>query len=158
MPVLRDTAGSESMSSRHMCSMKVSAIAAWSCWEWIMSFDFDMAATVSAGNVLRRQQTNIVLHAAWYLYHQLSTITGYPDLMDSYCFITCISSNSWINFKYAHTASYPNRLCNTATTTTVCLNAHPHIPARVHVQLRSTGRWCWHRSQQLGWQKIEPVL
>lgn len=28
MPVLRDTAGSESMSSRHMCSMKVSAMAA----------------------------------------------------------------------------------------------------------------------------------
>lgn len=72
MPVLRDTAGSESMSSRHMCSMKVSAIAAWSCWEWIMSLDFDMAATVSAGNVLSRQQTITVFHSV----PSIRTITG----------------------------------------------------------------------------------
>lgn len=56
MPVLRDTAGSESMSSRHMCSSKVSAIAAWSCWVWMMeepvSLDFDMFGAVSAGTVL----------------------------------------------------------------------------------------------------------
>lgn len=56
MPVLRDTAGSESMSSRHMCSMKVSAMAAWSCWVWmmeeLMSFDFDMTGSASAGEVL----------------------------------------------------------------------------------------------------------
>lgn len=60
MPVLRDTAGSESMSSRHVCSRKVSAIAACICWVWMMeepiSFAFDMIGSVSAGNVLWRQK------------------------------------------------------------------------------------------------------
>lgn len=59
MPVLRDTAGSESMSSRHMCSIKVSAMAACICWECMMeeplSFGLDMTGSVSAGNDLRRQ-------------------------------------------------------------------------------------------------------
>lgn len=44
MPVLRAVVGSESMSSRHMCSRKVSAMAALSCCVWMkaepMSRDF----------------------------------------------------------------------------------------------------------------------
>ena len=35
MPVLRAVVGSESMSSRHMCSRKVSAMAALSCCVWM---------------------------------------------------------------------------------------------------------------------------
>lgn len=35
MPVLRAVVGTESMSNRHMCSRKVSAIAALSCWVWM---------------------------------------------------------------------------------------------------------------------------
>lgn len=60
MPVLRDTAGSESMSSKHMCSIKDSAMAACSCWVWMMeepeSLDFDMTGSVSARKVLGRNK------------------------------------------------------------------------------------------------------
>lgn len=35
MPVLRAVVGAESMSSRHMCSRKVSAMAALSCCVWM---------------------------------------------------------------------------------------------------------------------------
>ena len=51
IPVLRATAGSESMSRRHMCSRKVSAMAAWSCCVWMkaepISFPLDMIGSVS---------------------------------------------------------------------------------------------------------------
>ncbi|KAK0143808.1 Poly [ADP-ribose] polymerase 6 [Merluccius polli] len=45
MPVLRDTAGSESMSRRHMCSRCVSAIAARSCWVFMMDAPASLAMT-----------------------------------------------------------------------------------------------------------------
>lgn len=69
MPVFLATVGSESMSKRHMCSRKVSAMAACSCWVWMKadpaSWCFDMveagtvagtvkARTVKAGTVAAR--------------------------------------------------------------------------------------------------------
>lgn len=50
MPVLRAVVGSESMSSRHMCSRKVSAMAALSCWCWMKAeprSDFDRAMALN---------------------------------------------------------------------------------------------------------------
>lgn len=48
MPVFLAMVGSESMSRRHMCSRKVSAMAACSCWVWMKavpaSWCLDMAA------------------------------------------------------------------------------------------------------------------
>lgn len=51
MPVLRAVMGAESMSSRHMCSRNVSAMAACSCCVWMKAdpaslWDFDMASEV----------------------------------------------------------------------------------------------------------------
>lgn len=62
MPVLRAVVGSESMSSRHMCSRKVSAMAALSCCVWMkaepMSRDFDWGISISGatGEVLRKKE------------------------------------------------------------------------------------------------------
>lgn len=46
MPVFLAMVGSESMSRRHMCSRKVSAMAACSCWVWMAPalWCFDMVA------------------------------------------------------------------------------------------------------------------
>lgn len=50
MPVFRAVVGSESMSRRHMCSRKVSAMAACSCWVWMKavpaSWCFDIVAGI----------------------------------------------------------------------------------------------------------------
>lgn len=50
MPVFLAMVGSESMSRRHMCSRKVSAMAACSCWVWMKavpaSWCFDMVTGV----------------------------------------------------------------------------------------------------------------
>lgn len=62
MPVLRDSAGSESMSNRHKCSMKVSAMAACICWLLMMeepaSFAFDMTGSVSLGKSYEDRERN----------------------------------------------------------------------------------------------------
>lgn len=50
MPVFLAMVGSESMSKRHMCSRKVSAMAACSCWVWMKavpaSWCFDIVAGI----------------------------------------------------------------------------------------------------------------
>lgn len=62
MPVLRAVVGSESMSSRHMCSRKVSAMAALSCCVWMkaepMSRDFGwgMAFVGATVGILQKKQ------------------------------------------------------------------------------------------------------
>lgn len=60
MPVLRAVVGSESMSSRHMCSRKVSAMAALSCWVWMkaepMSRDFGMVFDGATLEVLQKKR------------------------------------------------------------------------------------------------------
>lgn len=59
IPVLRAVVGSESMSSRHICSKKLSAIAALSCWVWMkaepMSEDFDPGMFFGASEVLHER-------------------------------------------------------------------------------------------------------
>lgn len=60
MPVLRAVVGSESMSNRHMCSRKVSAMAALSCCVWMkaepMSFGRGMAIPFTVGQVLHAER------------------------------------------------------------------------------------------------------
>lgn len=109
MPVLRDTAGSESMSSRHMCSMKVSAIAAWSCCVWMMeeliSFVFDMAGSDCWRSPVKTQDTSTLVQ----------TTNGQTEKL-------ALRQGLW---------KRSQEPVNTGVTTTVWLNAFPHIPAGV---------------------------
>lgn len=64
MPVLRAVVGSESMSSRHMCSKKVSAMAALSCCVWMKAepmsdFDWGIAITGVFGEVLQQNEVTL---------------------------------------------------------------------------------------------------
>ncbi len=90
MPVLRAVVGLESMSSRHMCSRKVSAMAALSCCVWMkaepMSRDFDwgMAITGATGEVLRGKKCQKVNIKSIYKVYK-SRYRGFiPELFTSH--------------------------------------------------------------------------
>lgn len=90
MPVLRAVVGSESMSSRHMCSRKVSAMAALSCWVWMkaepMSGDFNwgMAITGETGEVLQKKKYWGHSNGNWSLSHICQLARAPLNWFDSY--------------------------------------------------------------------------
>lgn len=71
MPVLRAVMGGESMSRRHMCSKKVSAMAACSCCVWMKAvpaslWDFDMALEVLVREIKREASAQGTEFSAWH--------------------------------------------------------------------------------------------